>query len=197
MLAGRRFGSTAALDAAFAAWLPIRRAQVHRTNGEVIGVRAERDRAALRPLPAAPYQVLDRHLRRVGKDCLVSFQSARYSLPAVEVRAGMIVELRVGPDRVAIHATGGDPRELASHRRAGFRGDDQIDPTHWDGLPDGTGRATVLEVAGDVTGSPRGGELGAGLAVVLAHRAKLATRVARRDPALYDAAAGLAAATGR
>jgi hypothetical protein len=40
------------LDAAFAAWLPHRRAQVHRTHGEVIATRAERDRAGPRPCPS-------------------------------------------------------------------------------------------------------------------------------------------------
>jgi len=47
VLAGRSFGSLEEMDAAFAGWLPVRRAQVHRTHGEVIGVRAETDRAAL------------------------------------------------------------------------------------------------------------------------------------------------------
>jgi hypothetical protein len=41
--------------------------------------------------------VTDRFLRRVGKDCLLSFESSRYSLPATEVTARMAVELRVGP----------------------------------------------------------------------------------------------------
>jgi transposase len=47
VLEGRSFASLGELDAAFATWLPIRRARVHRTHGEVIAVRAERDRAAL------------------------------------------------------------------------------------------------------------------------------------------------------
>jgi hypothetical protein len=76
VLAGRSFASLAELDAAFAAWLPIRRAQVHRTHGEVIAVRAERDRAALRPLPEHPCVVGDRHTRRVGKDALISFAAS-------------------------------------------------------------------------------------------------------------------------
>ena len=81
VLAGRSFDSIAEMDAAFAGWVPIRRAQVHRTYGEVIGVRAQADRAALKPLPAKPYLVADRHLRRVGRDCLVSFDASLYSLP--------------------------------------------------------------------------------------------------------------------
>jgi len=82
VLAGRTFASLAELDAAFAAWLPIRRAQVHCTHGEVIGVRAEADRHALGALPTVPYLVTDRCLRRVGKDCLVSFEASLYSVPA-------------------------------------------------------------------------------------------------------------------
>jgi hypothetical protein len=93
VLAGRVFTSPADLDAAFAAWLPIRRGQVHRTHGEVIAARAEADRAALGALPALPYLVADRCLRRVGKDCLVSFEASLYSVPAARVRAGPRVEV--------------------------------------------------------------------------------------------------------
>ncbi len=50
VIAGRSFDSIAELDGAFEGWLPIRRAQVHRTHGQVISVRAEVDRAALLPL---------------------------------------------------------------------------------------------------------------------------------------------------
>jgi hypothetical protein len=90
VLAGRTFDSIAELNAAFGDRLPIRRVQVHRTHGQVIGVRAEADWAALRPLPATPYLVADRHLRRVGKDCLVSFEASRYSVPAKRVRSGYL-----------------------------------------------------------------------------------------------------------
>jgi transposase len=51
VLAGRSFSSLDALDRAFLAWVPVRRATVHRTHGEVIGARAQRDHAALAPVP--------------------------------------------------------------------------------------------------------------------------------------------------
>ena len=108
VLAGRSFDSIAEVDAAFGCWLPIRRGQVHRTHGEVIGVRAEVDRAALAALPPAPYLVTDRHLRRVGKDCLVSFDASLYSVPARRVRPGQRVELRVDADTVTVHAIAAD-----------------------------------------------------------------------------------------
>ena len=69
------------------AWVPIRRAQVHRTHGHLIGVQAVDDAAALRR-PAVPYLVTDTHLRRVGKDCLVSFEASLYSVPAKRSEPG-------------------------------------------------------------------------------------------------------------
>ena len=142
VLAGRRFDSIAELDGAFAAWLPIRRAQVHRTHGQVISVRAEADLAALQPLPAQPYLVAEKHLRRVGKDCLVCFEASFYSVPARQVRAGQRVQLQIHPDpaagdRVAITALARDGGWLATHPRATKPGSWVIDPSHWDGLPDG------------------------------------------------------------
>jgi hypothetical protein len=56
-------------------------------------VRAEADRAALQPLPEQPYLVTDKHLRRVGKDYLVSSEASLYSVPAHRVRAGQQVRL--------------------------------------------------------------------------------------------------------
>src|SRR5215218_6322698 len=149
VLAGRSFDSLGQLDAAFAAWLPVRRGQVHRTHGEVIAARAAADRAALTPLPPAPYLVADRHLRRVGKDALVSFEASLYSVPARRVRPGQRVELRVTPDTVAIHTLSSDSGAgalLAAHPRASTRGSWVVDPAHWDGLPTGNTRGTVIEL---------------------------------------------------
>lgn len=158
VIAGRCFDSLAELDGAFEAWLPIRRAQVHRTHGQVISVRAEADRAALLPLPAQPYLVTDKHLRRVGKDALVSFEASFYSVPARQVRAGQRVQLQVDGEVVTIHALPGDAVEgrnwLATHPRATERGSWVVDPAHWDGLPDGRGRSTVTEAATRATSHP-------------------------------------------
>jgi DNA replication protein DnaC len=115
VLDGRSFASLAELDAAFAAWLPHRRSQVHRTHGEVIAARADRDRAALSPLPDQPYVVCDRHTRRVGKDALISFAASHYSVPWRKVRPGSRVELRVTPAEVAIWSLGPSQQLLATH----------------------------------------------------------------------------------
>jgi hypothetical protein len=136
VLAGRVFDSLAAMDAAVAVWLPVRRAATHRTHGEVIAVRAERDRAALRLLPERPYLVVERHTRRVGKDALVSFAASHYSVPWRQVRPGSRVELRVTPAEVAVWSLGRQPQLLAVHAHAPGRGAWVVDEAHWDGLPD-------------------------------------------------------------
>ena len=215
VLAGRAFTSLVDLDGTFAQWLPIRRAQVHRTHGEVIGVRGDRDRAALSPLPELPYLVTDRHLRRVGKDALVWFEASLYSVPARRVRAGQRVEVRASPDTITLHALPGNRSSpaaaaeasssgssvLAVHARAAVRGTWVVDPSHWDGLPDGHTRATILE-------APRrsGDPLPAGAAdadqtasepnplqALLTRSPLAATPVAKRALTAYDNAAGLTA----
>ncbi len=155
VIAGRSFDSIAELDGAFEGWLPIRRAQVHRTHGQVISVRAEPDRAALLPLPEQPYLVTDKHLRRVGKDCLVSFEASFYSVPARQIRAGQRVQLQVDGEAVTIRAVGADGAGwLATHPRARERGSWVVDPAHWDGLPDGHTRAVDLAQPARTTPSP-------------------------------------------
>lgn len=200
VIAGRSFDSIAEMDAAFATWLPIRRAQTHRTHGQVIAVRAAADRAALRPLPELPYVVADRHLRRVGKDCLISFEASMYSVPARRVRAGQRVELRVTDDQVAIHALTTEARPeaeslLTIHPRAPQRGSWMIDPAHWDGLPDGHTRATCTDPTdGPVRTTPPGNVTSEpdALSALLRRSAAAATPVSRRSLADYETAAGTA-----
>jgi len=196
VLAGRTFDSLTELDGAFTGWLPIRRAQVHRTHGQVIAVRAETDRAALQPLPEQPYLVTDKHLRRVGKDCLVSFEASFYSVPAAMVRAGQRVQLQVDGEVVTIHAVGANGgRWLATHLRASVRGSWVVDQTHYDGLPDGHTRAVTVETpaldrsrtATQLLPSATS-ELNP-LAALLATHHAAATPVARRPLAHYQAAA--------
>lgn len=146
VLAGRTFTDLADVDRAFTEWVPIRRGQVHRTHGQLIGDRAGADHAALRPLPAQPYLVADAHLRRVGKDALISFEASLYSVPADRVRAGQRVEVRAGTDSVAIAALTCDGGQiLCVHPRATTKGSWIVDPAHWAGLPDGHTRATTID----------------------------------------------------
>jgi hypothetical protein len=138
VLEGRSFASLAEMDAAFATWLPTRQSQVHRTHGEVVSVRAERDRAALGRLPEHPYVVCERHTRRVGKDALVSFQASHYSVPWPKVRPSGRVELQVAPTEVAIWSLGDGTRPCWPPTLAPLAGAWIVDQTHWDGLPNRT-----------------------------------------------------------
>jgi Mu transposase, C-terminal domain len=142
------------MDAAFADWLPLRRAATHRTHGEVIAVRADRDRAALGRLPEHPYVVCERHTRRVGKDALISFAASHYSVPWRKVRPGSRVELRVTPVEVAIFSLGREQQLLASHPRALGRGGWVVDQTHWDGLPDRADTPPLPPCTGDCELTP-------------------------------------------
>ena len=155
VLAGREFASLAELDAAFERWVPIRRGQVHRTHGQVIGVRAARDHAALGPLPARPLLVSESHLRRVGRDSMISFEGSSYSVAARAsdgraTRAGQRVEVRLEATELVIRrlpadSPTGTALELGRHHRATERGQRSLDPAHWAELPDGHTRATTVE----------------------------------------------------
>jgi hypothetical protein len=161
----------------------------------VIAVRAERDRAALGPLPAQPYVVCDRHTRRVGKDALISFEASHYSVPWRKVRPGARVELRVTPAEVAIFSLGPSQQLLATHPRAMQRGGWVVDPTHWDGLPSRTDAQLLPPCTGDCefppAPQPQPGQLElpgiAGWMKLPAAR----VLVAQRTLATYDHAGGL------
>ncbi|MDY7091020.1 MAG: IS21 family transposase [Actinomycetota bacterium] len=192
VLAGRGFASITEMDAAFLAWVPDRRSRTHRTHGEVIGVRAARDHAALRPIPNRPYVVTDRHLRHVGKDCLVAYSGNLYSVPARRVRHRQLVEIRASAATITIHATTPDPSGdtlLASHPRAVGRGARIVDETHWDGLPDGHTRAVTT---GDTPPQPRRRDRTAAspLQALLTRAAAAQVTVAARPLSVYDQIAG-------
>ncbi len=194
VLAGRAFSSIEELNAAFAAWVPLRRAKVHGTHGEVIGHRAVRDHMALRPLPATPHVVTQRHLRHVGKDCLAAFDANLYSVPARKVRPRQLVEIRATKSQVSLHSTvpdAGGQTLLAVHPRAVGRGARMVDETHWDGLPTGAGRQVTT---GDALPSPRRGQAvgpEAGPLQTLLNRAAAANvEVGRRPLSVYDELTG-------
>jgi len=200
VLAGRSFTSLDALDRAFLAWVPARRATVHRTHGEVIGVRAGRDHAALGPVPARPYVVAGRHLRHVGKDCLVAFEANLYSVPAARVFPRQLVEVRSSAATISLHATVPDEHGvtlLAVHQRAVGRGARIVGPGHWEGLPDGRTRATTTsceavpgEAAGRGSGRSRRGEPAGALRFLLARTDTAQVTVGHRPLSVYDQVTG-------
>lgn len=196
VLAGRGFCSIEEMDAAFNAWVPLRRARVHATHGEVIGVRAVRDQVALRPLPQIPYLVADRHLRFVGKDCLVAFDASLYSVPARRIRPRQMVEVRATKTEILLHALSPGPDGttlLAIHPRASQRGQRVVDQTHWDGLPDGHTRAITTGDDGQPGYRRQNGDraVPAGsLAALLTQSGAAHVEVGRRPLSVYDELTG-------
>lgn len=92
----------------------IARMRIHGTHGEVVGARAERDRAALLPLPPAAYLVVDRTTRRVARDGFFSFEGRRYHVAAAT--PGERVELVLGHEEIEVYSTR-DGARLARHER--------------------------------------------------------------------------------
>lgn len=145
-------------------------------------------------LPPTPYVVAQRHLRHVGKDCLVAFDANLYSVPARKVRPRQLVEIRATKSQVTLYSTvpAADGNTLlAAHPRAVGRGAKIVDERHWDGLPTGAGRRTTT---GDVVPQPRRDQLPgpeAGSLQVLLNRAAAASvEVGRRPLSVYDELTG-------
>lgn len=92
----------------------VARRRVHGTHGEVVAARAERDRAALLPVPALPYLVVARTQRKVARDGLISFEGRRYAVPSAMI--GETVELRLGATEVEVYSIASGER-LCRHTR--------------------------------------------------------------------------------
>jgi hypothetical protein len=115
LLRGHSFQSYEQATAAWRSWNDdVARARVHGTHGEVVAVRAERDRAALLALPATPYLVVERTTRAVARDGFFSFEGRRYAVPGA--KPGERVELVLGDQEIEIYSTI-DGRRLARHER--------------------------------------------------------------------------------
>jgi transposase len=129
-IAGRSFESFAQLEAHLAEWLAGADQRVHGTTRERPADRFEREREALRPLPARPLPVHGRRLqRRVANDALIDVDTVRYSVPHRLVRDR--VEVLVTDDEVRIfHGSG----LVALHARSFEPHAQVIDASHLEGL---------------------------------------------------------------
>jgi hypothetical protein len=77
LLRADSFSSYEQANAAWAHWNEeVARKRVDGTHGEVVAVRAERDRRALLPTPPLPYPVVERTTRVIARDGLFSFEGA-------------------------------------------------------------------------------------------------------------------------
>ena len=160
VLAGRSFDSIAELDAAFAGLGadPPPPGPPHPRRGDRRPRRGRPGRAGA--AARAAVSGCERHLRRVGKDCLVSFEASCYSVPARLVRPGQRVELQIRPDPAGDRSASTPWRSTAAAgspsipaRRAAAVGHR---PAHWDGLPDGHTRAITLDPPRPAPARPAG-----------------------------------------
>ena len=72
----------------------------------------------MRPVPAKPYVAADRHLRHVGKDCVVAFEANLYSLPAARVFHRQLARVRASAGTISLHATVPDEHGVTLFGRA-------------------------------------------------------------------------------
>lgn len=121
-----------ALDARSDAIQAARRCPI---TGTPIATALAAERPLLQPLPAV-HELFDCVVaRRVSRDCLVSFESRRYSVPFAWV--GRHVEVRGTATQVVVLAAG---QEIARHPR-GTRQTLVLEPTHYEGESTATVRA--------------------------------------------------------
>ena len=97
-----------------------------RGHTETIGERFERDRAALLPLPAAPYEACEKCSTRVSSLSLVRYRSNDYSVPVAYGHREVFVRGYVGEVVISCAAA-----VIARHRRSYEREDFIFDPLHY------------------------------------------------------------------
>ena len=115
LVRGHRWRSYEEVNRAWASWNEdVARRRVHGTHGEVVAVRAERDRRALLPVPAEPYLVVQRTSRALARDGFFSFEGRRYAVP--RARPGERVELVLGAEELEVYSRASGEL-IARHRR--------------------------------------------------------------------------------
>ena len=103
-----------------------RRAQQVWGHRETIGERFERDRAALLPLPAAPYEACEKRTAQVSSLSLVRYRANDYSVPTAYGHREVLVK---GYVHEVVIACGSEV--IARHRRSYEREDMIFDPLHY------------------------------------------------------------------
>jgi transposase len=103
-----------------------RRERRLRGHTETIGERFERDRAALLPLPAAPYEACEKISARVSSLSLVRYRSNDYSVPTEYGHRQVWVKGYVHEVVIACAS-----EVIARHQRSYERGTVVFDPLHY------------------------------------------------------------------
>jgi transposase len=93
---------------------------------ETIGERFERDRAALLPLPASPYEACEKRTAKVSSLSLVRYRTNDYSVPTAFGHREVLVKGYVHEVVIACSS-----EVIARHRRSYEREDMIFDPLHY------------------------------------------------------------------
>jgi hypothetical protein len=128
---GKAFESFNDLNAALAQWIAtIADLRIHGTTHKRPIDLFEEEQSLLLPTKGkAPYQIQERAVRYVARDCLVSFETNRYSVPLRFV--GKPVEVQSYNDRILIFQEG---HLIVSHPRREGKYQVQIDKEHYSGI---------------------------------------------------------------
>ena len=128
---GKAFETFSDLNAALAQWnATVADLRIHGTTHKRPIDLFEEEQSLLLPTKGkAPYQIQERAVRYVARDCLVSFETNRYSVPHRFV--GKPVEVQNCNDRILIFQEG---HLIVSHPRCEGKYQVQIDKEHYSGI---------------------------------------------------------------
>jgi transposase len=118
--------SLAALNAQLEARCRERQGARLRGHAETIGERLTRDRAAMLPLPAAPYEACATRSARVSSLALVRYRGTDYSVPVAYGHREVVVRGYVDEVVIACGAA-----IIARHARSYEREDVRLEPLHY------------------------------------------------------------------
>ena len=130
-LRGKTFESLDHLNATLSQWIAtVADVRVHGTTHQrPIDLFEEEVELLIATRGKAPYQIQDRTVRHVARDCMVAFETNRYSVPVRFV--GKPVEVQSWNDRVLIFSEGS---LIVSHPRCEGKYQRQVDKEHYVGI---------------------------------------------------------------
>jgi hypothetical protein len=153
---GKVFDSFDDLNSTFSRWnATVADLRIHGTTHRRPVDLFEEEQSLLLPTKGkAPYRIQERAVRYVAKDCMVSFETNRYSVPLRFV--GKPVEVQAWNDRILIFQ---DSHLIVSHPRCDGKYRVQIDKEHYSGIFYGEETASVRMLAFDHRFSQNGDEV--------------------------------------
>lgn len=181
---GQAFESLDHLNRHLAEWLStIANVRVHGTTHETPEALFRVEKTLLTPLPSRPFATWRSEVRRVQRDCLLSYAGNFYSVPPQHV--GREVVVRVFPDHLDI--VDGRGALLASHRLREGRGHRVVDPAHYDAIRRASGASPSEMERRFLATFPKGEAFLAGLKAKMKGLAIVHLRFLARLAARYGA----------